>query len=107
MGAGAISDLFACFGDPFLPSGLPPPALIGGSVPSPIAINKVGHACLTYREGKQRLIYGKEEVGGVEGEEGRESVTYERRINKPTNKTSLHLALLQYQGLLWTMDIKR
>ena len=107
MGAGAISDLFACFGDPFLPSGLPPPALIGGYVPRPIATNKLGHAWLMHREGKQRLMYGKEEEGGVEGEEERESVTYERRINKATNKTSLHLALLQYHGLLWTMVIKR
>lgn len=32
MGAGAVSDSFACFRDPFLPTGLPCIALIGGEV---------------------------------------------------------------------------
>lgn len=62
------------FGIPFLPTGLPPPALIGGDIPSHIA---TGCAMFGWEIGEAVRGGGKRNYG--------QDVTYERR-KKPKNK---------------------
>lgn len=97
--SGAVSDSFACLGDPFPPTGLPHSALMWGLMPGlivscyamfnwyywrPVLWWEIGTGDNSGGEGR----WGR--LGGVEGSCG-QVVWYERRTNKNVKKRRFHL----------------
>lgn len=75
MGMGDVSDSLACSWDPFFPTGLPRPALIGGFVPSLIVtccalfVGNARDVC-SFQNGSRGVDLGErggwEDLGGEE-----------------------------------------